>query len=234
MQVTRCLEKRNDCSSLMSDFNRSVQCADGGVCVSRTRHEVENQRRMELIAVSSYLVLFMVNNSNTFTILWAENEHGRSDHVFHCVTSRLSPVSSLSLSFCTIFCCSVLASFVVMWCFTVFEIQSALQLQYIPGDAHVQRRPSGMIRQLSLWRRGSRVASLSPQLLAFRSSRARRSCKPDFGAENDKKYFDHTRLESDIYKWWEESGFFAPRSTSVDTVANKPFVVPMPPPNVTG
>ena len=48
--------------------------------------------------------------------------------------------------------------------------------------------------------------------------------------KND-KYFN-VELESRIYKWWEDSGYFAPKSTSGDE--EDPFVIPMPPPNVTG
>lgn len=89
-----------------------------------------------------------------------------------------------------------------------------------------------MIRQLSLWRRASRAAVTPRLAIAF--SQAAHSRKPDFSKEDDKKHFDHTRLESDIYKWWEDNGFFAPQTRSGDVVSDKPFVVPMPPPNVTG
>jgi valyl-tRNA synthetase len=52
--------------------------------------------------------------------------------------------------------------------------------------------------------------------------------KPDFSVETDGKYFEFKRLEREIYQWWEKSGFFEPSG------GKKPFVVPMPPPNVTG
>lgn len=44
------------------------------------------------------------------------------------------------------------------------------------------------------------------------------------------KAFEPTTAEQRIYEWWESQGYFAPSS---DPEA-PPFVVPMPPPNVTG
>jgi valyl-tRNA synthetase len=56
--------------------------------------------------------------------------------------------------------------------------------------------------------------------------------KPQFLKEKDSKYFEHQRLEAEIYKWWEDSGYFQPPPFEQDE--NEPFVIPMPPPNVTG
>lgn len=54
--------------------------------------------------------------------------------------------------------------------------------------------------------------------------------RPDFTKEaNDNKYFPQS-LEKDLYKWWEDEGYFKPNIDS----KRKPFVIPMPPPNVTG
>ena len=53
---------------------------------------------------------------------------------------------------------------------------------------------------------------------------------PDFKIEANEKYFEFNRLEKSIYEWWEKSGFFKP---STD-LKKKPYVIPMPPPNVTG
>jgi arginyl-tRNA synthetase len=53
---------------------------------------------------------------------------------------------------------------------------------------------------------------------------------PDFATEANEKYFEFARLEKSIYEWWEESGYFQP---SAD-LKKKPYVIPMPPPNVTG
>ena len=44
------------------------------------------------------------------------------------------------------------------------------------------------------------------------------------------KYFEFDKLESSIYNWWESSGYFKPDQDPL----KKPFVIPMPPPNVTG
>lgn len=54
--------------------------------------------------------------------------------------------------------------------------------------------------------------------------------KPNFIAESDAKYFDYQKLEEKIYNWWESSGYFKPS----DDKNKKSFVIPMPPPNVTG
>lgn len=54
--------------------------------------------------------------------------------------------------------------------------------------------------------------------------------KPNFSGEIDSKYFEFQRLEGNIYNWWESKGFFKP-SERKDA---KSFVIPMPPPNVTG
>ena len=54
--------------------------------------------------------------------------------------------------------------------------------------------------------------------------------KPDFTKEAEEKYFEYARLEKNIYEWWESKGFFEPAADN----GKKPYVIPMPPPNVTG
>ena len=54
--------------------------------------------------------------------------------------------------------------------------------------------------------------------------------RPDFSKEADSKYFEFDRLEKDIYAWWEDADYFKP---SAD-VTKESYVLPMPPPNVTG
>jgi len=44
------------------------------------------------------------------------------------------------------------------------------------------------------------------------------------------KAYDHRQVEERIYRMWEEGGYFVPRMDP----ARKPFVITMPPPNVTG
>ncbi|MDR2725794.1 MAG: class I tRNA ligase family protein, partial [Candidatus Adiutrix sp.] len=44
------------------------------------------------------------------------------------------------------------------------------------------------------------------------------------------KNFDHGEAEGRIYKWWEESGFFRADPEK----PGEPFVIVIPPPNVTG
>src|ERR671918_257712 len=42
--------------------------------------------------------------------------------------------------------------------------------------------------------------------------------------------YDPRQIEAGVYDWWDQSGFFAP----VDDNGRQPFVIIMPPPNVTG
>ena len=44
------------------------------------------------------------------------------------------------------------------------------------------------------------------------------------------KAYDPREVEEKLYKWWEESGFF---EAKIDET-KEPFVIAMPPPNVTG
>ncbi|CEM07065.1 unnamed protein product [Vitrella brassicaformis CCMP3155] len=53
------------------------------------------------------------------------------------------------------------------------------------------------------------------------------------------KIFDPTKVEAPLYEWWDRSGFFQPTANGPDEHngvrrSRKPYVVPMPPPNVTG
>ena len=45
------------------------------------------------------------------------------------------------------------------------------------------------------------------------------------------RIFDFTEAESRLYRWWEASGFFKPEIAGPDA---EPFVISIPPPNVTG
>lgn len=54
--------------------------------------------------------------------------------------------------------------------------------------------------------------------------------KPNFKSEIESKYFEFDRLEKEVYTWWETNGYFKPKINSI----KKPFIIPMPPPNVTG
>ena len=48
---------------------------------------------------------------------------------------------------------------------------------------------------------------------------------------NMPKNFDFAEAETRIYAWWEERGWFKPEAAASDA---EPFVISMPPPNVTG
>lgn len=81
---------------------------------------------------------------------------------------------------------------------------------------------SGMLRCGSLRYRGFPILSVS------RFGSTPRGC--DFSGEKSQKYFEYHRLEEQIYRWWEDAGFFRPKEDS----SREPFVMIMPPPNVTG
>lgn len=82
-----------------------------------------------------------------------------------------------------------------------------------------------------LQRQSATKASSRLQLSSFRLH----SAGVDFAKEMEAKYFDFNLMEEDIYKWWEGEDFFKPpTATSEAPDKKKPFVVSMPPPNVTG
>eukprot|EP01031_Cornospumella_fuschlensis_P038290 gene38290-46527_t len=81
----------------------------------------------------------------------------------------------------------------------------------------------GLMSRFSSLKFPSRLALSRPKTALFSSI-------PAFQKEKDAKYFDFQRLERDIYTWWESSGYFKPRPDA----KGKKFVIPMPPPNVTG
>ena len=51
------------------------------------------------------------------------------------------------------------------------------------------------------------------------------------------KAYDPSQVEETLYEWWEQSGFFRPEqqiASGLADPARRPFVIAMPPPNVTG
>ena len=51
------------------------------------------------------------------------------------------------------------------------------------------------------------------------------------------KAYDPRQVEESLYDWWEQQGFFRPEQQIASGLADptlRPFVIPMPPPNVTG
>ena len=51
-----------------------------------------------------------------------------------------------------------------------------------------------------------------------------------FMARELPKVYEPQQVEKDIYKMWEDNGYFAPNNDK----SAKPFTIVMPPPNVTG
>ena len=45
------------------------------------------------------------------------------------------------------------------------------------------------------------------------------------------QYFNFQEAEGRLYEWWEQNGWFQPEAAPADA---EPFVISMPPPNVTG
>ena len=77
------------------------------------------------------------------------------------------------------------------------------------------------------------VRDMRPCLRLFsdRGGRVVPSVLPDFKRERSAKYFNHQQFEMEVYNWWEMQGYFQP---SVAEAGKDPYVVIMPPPNVTG
>ena len=51
------------------------------------------------------------------------------------------------------------------------------------------------------------------------------------------KTYDHAATERELYAWWEKNGWFKPSNDPNKPghdPAKKPFVISIPPPNVTG
>eukprot|EP00607_Mallomonas_marina_P011054 CAMPEP_0182423794 /NCGR_PEP_ID=MMETSP1167-20130531/9869_1 /TAXON_ID=2988 /ORGANISM="Mallomonas Sp, Strain CCMP3275" /LENGTH=935 /DNA_ID=CAMNT_0024603069 /DNA_START=286 /DNA_END=3093 /DNA_ORIENTATION=+ len=61
-------------------------------------------------------------------------------------------------------------------------------------------------------------------------SQKRFSSYSDIDVDPDTKYFEYDSIETKIYGWWESSDYFKPSTDKL----KKPYVIPMPPPNVTG
>jgi len=53
---------------------------------------------------------------------------------------------------------------------------------------------------------------------------------PESALDLAEKNFQPAAVESDLYRWWEESGFFTPDEKN----PGKPFVMMLPLPNITG
>ena len=93
-----------------------------------------------------------------------------------------------------------------------------MRLHSTPASAYQRNKLQPSFRLFSQTVDKNKVTSTSP-------------CPtPDFASEANEKYFEFARLEKSIYEWWETSGYFQPSKD----LKKKPYVIPMPPPNVTG
>lgn len=78
---------------------------------------------------------------------------------------------------------------------------------------------------------------LKPRSLRLASASTVTESDTSYDIENKKNGLDSyepSTFESDIYQWWEKAGCFEPDAKQKPRVGEKPYVLPMPPPNVTG
>lgn len=105
-------------------------------------------------------------------------------------------------------------------------------------------RATALVRPgLSLARRSSSVVkhSLETPLLStirlsarFMSATAETTDYDVLNQQQPLDKYDPSTFESEIYRWWESAGCFQPDAKHQPGVEGKPYVLPMPPPNVTG
>ncbi|ONM27900.1 Valine--tRNA ligase chloroplastic/mitochondrial 2 [Zea mays] len=101
-----------------------------------------------------------------------------------------------------------------------------------PSSALLSCSSSACLRRLNpllLSAAACRRPAWAPRRVARRFSAAIASETDVFNSPEVAKSFDFTNEEK-IYKWWESQGFFKPNFDR----GGDPFVIPMPPPNVTG
>lgn len=92
-----------------------------------------------------------------------------------------------------------------------------------------------------------RPAATGVSLLAKQRQRSTRNRPSKLEAETDKESYDvcnnknglekyePASFEAEIYRWWENTGCFEPDAKQKPSEdGKKPYVLPMPPPNVTG
>ncbi|GAB4435596.1 MAG: valine--tRNA ligase [Chloroflexi bacterium OHK40] len=80
-----------------------------------------------------------------------------------------------------------------------------------------------------VWASRSRVTATGGAHCLFPRTVMSNPSPPQRPAEMARAY-EHQKVEQRLYAWWERSGFFAPR----DDAPLPPFVIAIPPPNVTG
>ena len=130
-----------------------------------------------------------------------------------------------------------------------FVRNSALRSTHGAGKMVVQSRNNQGLHSLSFARlsttksRYSTSETFLSASVAVDESTSKSSSVENYDALNKERGLDTynpTAFESDIYKWWESAGCFKPdakqepKKTEDGEDAKKPYVLPMPPPNVTG
>ncbi|KAM3366237.1 hypothetical protein ACQJBY_015606 [Aegilops geniculata] len=100
----------------------------------------------------------------------------------------------------------------------------------LAGPSHLLSSSSACLRRLNpLLFFAHRRPAWTPRRAAHRFCAAVASERDVFTSPEVAKSFDFTSEER-IYKWWESQGFFKPNFDR----GGDPFVIPMPPANVTG
>jgi len=98
---------------------------------------------------------------------------------------------------------------------------------------------SSTVQAVFLSQGGSkRSASSQREMLRQRVVRKAMSPCPEAVTSGDMPgRYDFNAVEEELYTWWEESGFFKPEIAEMvpkGPGSGEPYVIPMPPPNVTG
>eukprot|EP00523_Entomoneis_sp_CCMP467_P003147 CAMPEP_0168764022 /NCGR_PEP_ID=MMETSP0724-20121128/24663_1 /TAXON_ID=265536 /ORGANISM="Amphiprora sp., Strain CCMP467" /LENGTH=1011 /DNA_ID=CAMNT_0008813241 /DNA_START=135 /DNA_END=3170 /DNA_ORIENTATION=+ len=85
---------------------------------------------------------------------------------------------------------------------------------------------------------GKAIGRLSRRSLRLKATTAEDTVTTAYDIMNKKAgldgSYDPASFEKDVYEWWENSGCFQPDAKQKPQVGEKPYVLPMPPPNVTG
>lgn len=102
---------------------------------------------------------------------------------------------------------------------------SSTLLNKNPREIRLDQRSAGMQLVTSTHLRRSSILAASETL------------ENTYDTLNKKRGLDKyepASFENEIYQWWEKAGCFEPDAKQKRVEGEKPYVLPMPPPNVTG
>ena len=115
--------------------------------------------------------------------------------------------------------------------------QSSAFLSSIRNTSFITHNRHNLLSKTDAWIGLHHVSSKSVHLSSATDTELEKTTDFMNYDENNKSKgivgkYEPNLFESDIYKWWEESGCFDPDSRSHKS--DNSYVIPMPPPNVTG